>query len=168
MRYLIPHLISLLLAGCFAKSETPVIAPAKVPDEQQVADAALAAILSDPDLAPILGAYGTPGSNEICLLDSEETKWPRGKYASAAKYKIHFGRKVPKTAVHNRMLGLALGKFEITPGASPEERQAKLYVTIFNAGGAKNGAITTTCRAVIIADFVEGKWQAKVRRFKDD
>lgn len=180
-------LVAIMLAGCappqvtksldgieaisVARDTTPPRVEFKT-DEQQVADAVLRCLLTSAEAKKPCDFYGTSGAREICL-QSGNTKWPGTDFSAIAGYQVHPGR-VQDAEDRDRVLGVRLERLSIEPISTSTnnfsiqtnshipEATADVELSLFNAGGQKNGGVIGGCTMSIKATLTEHGWQAEV------
>jgi hypothetical protein len=119
------------------------------------ANAVLHSLLTDPSIQNFRSDYGTEGSKEV-VLQNGNAHWPTGHFASLAGYEVQYGwRPLPSNQDRDRVLGFRLEAFE-------PESKADVRVTIWNAGGARNGLTIGGCSVRLRIFQQDDVWKTEV------
>ncbi len=116
----------------------------KSDEVQQLLQAIVEDVLTNPELKDTRAFYGTPEDKQFALVDGATVAWPEWFEPSAPGYKIHRDGSRRLCFFERRLLGISLHKFSLKEKkAGPEN--APIEVVVSNAGGSANGAVIGGC-----------------------
>lgn len=191
MRILLAIVLAAAMSGCSdnRRVTTPKDRPQdesseiKRSDRELILDAVLHDVLNNPDLKDTREFYGTAGDHRIALVTDRDygIAWPAGYQPVLPGWtviRVEWGADPDPN--EPRLLGIRINKFsEKNKGQVSEKNkeQAKLLdspllnspinVTIFNAGGSKNGDVIGGCIVYYRPKQVGGKWVVQLDALLD-
>jgi hypothetical protein len=131
-------------------------APPRTPQVEQLLEALVTDVLTNPALKGNQAFYGTPGVKKFTLVDGQ-VGWPDWFRPKVAGYEYVPVENVKTNGWAKRMLGIRLDKFK------PQEKKparsfngGPIEVVLYNAGGSANGAVIGGC-FVSFAPVLKGK-----------
>jgi hypothetical protein len=155
MRLCIASGMVICLAGCVDNGQDedhrgptrPEAAKMAKSDKEQILDAVLQDVLTNPRFKDDRDFYGTHGDARVALVSDGDygVPWPKAYRPSLAGYTfVH----VSEEAINRedvRVLGVRIDKYFNEDPAHANLFRTPVAVSLFNAGGYRNGAVIGGC-----------------------
>ncbi len=122
----------------------------------EILQAILADVLTNPDLKHTRQFYGTPKDKTFTLVGNGKLGWPKEFKPQGLGFKLV---KVPPDPFVNQrhILGIRLDKFDLKQKKS-DLFNAAIEVCLFNAGGSANGAVNGGCSVYYEPKHIGKRW----------
>ena len=115
---------------------------------EQVLPQVVADVLKNPGLKTARDFYGTPGDTRFAVADSDAWTWPKEPPLAIAGHVL-----MPAKREGQRLLGIRIEKAGIDDG--------RITLTLFNAGGTKNGTAIGRSTLRYVVRSGENGWTAE-------
>lgn len=177
MRHLILLVSSFAVTGCglnqaheLSQHDTNE-AVGSLSDKEQILDAILRDVLTNPELKDSLDFYGTAGDKQLALVSDSGygVPWPADHKPKISSF--HFSRSDEtreSDETQPRMLGVRIDKYYNEDSEHSELFWTPIAVSIFNAGGTQNGQVIGGCGVYYTPRRTrEGKWIVECEGLRD-